>query len=104
MILTDLIAFVGLVMPVVGAVESAHHAKAGFLVYALVISVGLAVGMLVTWAWYSLFSEIGNRSKTYSAHRLKWYLSALFVGQIVWIFFAVLLGNWITSAAIQLVG
>jgi hypothetical protein len=31
MTLIELIAFVGLVMPVVGMVESAHHAKARFL-------------------------------------------------------------------------
>ena len=104
MTLTELIVCIGLFMPAIGALQSAQHATARFLVYALVIPVGLAAGILGTWTWWSVFSAIGNRERTHSAIRQKRALLPLFLALVSWIFFGAFLGGWITSAAMRLVG
>jgi hypothetical protein len=86
-----------------GAVESAKHAKAGFSGYALAIAIGLLLGVFNFWAiTYKVNEAVDGLLERYSERVQQRCAGALFLAAALWILFAGVFAEWVTSAAIRL--
>jgi hypothetical protein len=90
-------------MPIGGAMASAKLAKVRFGGYALAITIGLALGVCCAWTMWTVGKTVGDhiRRKSESLHGR--YFRALYFAAMLWIVFALFLGEWVTSAAIRIV-
>ena len=99
--LWDLLTAVCFAMPIAGALASAKDAKVGWGGYIVAITIALALGGFCAWAMRTVGHAIAARSERHSVSLGEWYFRALYLAAILWIVFALFLGNWATSALMR---
>ena len=92
-----------LVMPATGAVVSARLANAGFVGYALVITLGLALGVGCAWTMRTAGAVAAARISRQSARWQERYFRALYLAAGLWIVVSLVLGVWVSSMALRLI-
>jgi hypothetical protein len=99
--LWDLLTAVCLAMPVAGALASAKLAKAGFGGYALATTIGLALGVCCALTMRTLGRTVAANIKRHTESTQGWYFSALYAAAMLWIVFALFLGEWVSSVLMR---
>ena len=89
---------------VIGALDSAKHARVGIGGYVLAIVSGAVVGAFCALAMWRL----GETARTYASKlqsevRQRWCFRALYASAVLWIAIAALLGKLVTAALLRLV-
>ena len=102
MSLWDLMNTTCAMIPVAGAVFEARAAKLGVGGYALVLVVGLVLGLSCAWALWSVGENVAARVRPYPKPRQDWYLRALYFTAVLWLLCVAFLSNIALSAAIRL--
>jgi hypothetical protein len=92
-----------LVMPASGAVVSARLANAGFVGYALVITLGLALGVGCAWTMRTAGSVAAACISRQSAPWQERSFRALYLAAGLWIVVSLVLGVWVSSMALRLI-
>jgi hypothetical protein len=101
--LWHLLMAVCFVMPLAGALAGAKLSKAGFGGYALVVTVGLALGLCFAWTMWTVGKIVAAHTKGKPVPAQEWYARALYFGAALWIPLGLFLGNWVSSAVLKLV-
>jgi len=86
-----------------GAALSAKLARLGFGGYAVAVIIGLAVGLSFAWVMWTAVRSIGMRSRSGSESKplQSWYLAALYLAAVPWIFLAGFIGQSVSSAVLR---
>ena len=92
-----------LMMPATGAAVSARPAKEGFVGYALVIALGLALGVGCAWTMRTTGAVAVARISRQSASWQEQYFRALYLAAGLWIIASLVLGVWVSSVALRLI-
>jgi hypothetical protein len=100
--LWQLLILICLTIPIGGALASARLAKVGFGGYALAITIGLALGVCCAWTMWTVGKTVGDhiRRKSESLHER--YFRVLYFAAMLWIVFALFLGDWVSSVILRL--
>jgi len=100
--LWDLLTALCFVMPIAGAVASAGLAKAGFRGYVLAIIVGFALGLCCGWTMLIVGKAAAAYAKRDSGAVQERYFWALYFGAILWVAFALFIGERVSSVLMRL--
>jgi hypothetical protein len=103
MTLWQLLILICLTIPIGGALASAKLAKVGFGGYALALTVGLALGVGCAWTMWTVGKTVAAHLKQHSELPKKRYARALYFAAMLWIVFALCLGEWVSSVLLRLV-
>jgi hypothetical protein len=90
-------------MPIAGALASAKLAKVGFGGYALTITIGLVLGVCCGWTMRTVGKTVAAHIRKHSESLHERYFRALYFAAMLWIVFALFLGQWVSSAVMRLV-
>lgn len=101
--LWDLLTVLSFAMPIAGAVASAGLAKAGFRGYVLAIIVGFALGLCCAWTMRIVGKAAAANIKRHSESVQQGYVWALYFAAMLWVVFALFLGEWVLSVPVRLV-
>ena len=81
----------------------AAHAKVGLGGYALLITLSVALGVCCAWMMdtigYIVYGSVRQKSEAVQ----EWAAGATFSAALIWIFFAIFLGEWLLSIVLWLV-
>jgi hypothetical protein len=99
--LWQLLILICLTIPIGGALASARLAKVGFGGYALAITIGLAMGVCCAWTMWTVGKTVAAHTERQSVSMRERYARALYFAAMLWIVFALFLGEWVTSATIR---
>ena len=86
---------------VAGAVVAANHSRLGIGGYAFAITIGLLLGGLNFWATEKVAASVVDRLGRHLHLAQESLLNALYFAAALWILLAILVGEWITSAAMH---
>ncbi len=103
MAIWDLLNGICLVMPVYAAFQGARHANAGIGGYALVIAIGLAMGIGCTFGMWTIGERIVAAVSPYPKSKQERYFIGLYVAAGLWLLVVALLADWVISASIHLI-
>jgi len=101
--LWDLLTALCFAMPIGSALASSKHAKVGFGGYALAAIVGLALGVCCAWTMRTVGRTAATHIKRHSESLQERYSRALYFAAMLWIVFALFLGDWVSSVVMRLV-
>ena len=99
--LWDFLTLVCCVMPIGGALAAAGIAKVGFRGYALAITVGLALGVGCGWTMWTVANRVVARMKRGLGPKKERFFSVLYLAAMLWIVFALFLGEWVSSLLLR---
>ena len=100
--LWELLVAIGSVMFVVSAVQSARHASAGPGGFALVVAVGLILAVVYEWAAHNFTDAIDDRKNHWSESGQRWCLRGLYIGPVLFLPFAAILGEYVSLSLLRL--
>ena len=100
MALWDLLNLTCFMIPIAGAVFEARNAKAGMGGWALILVIGLTLGVACTWLMWSVGERIVTAVRAYPESRQRWSLRALYFSAIPWLLGLAFLANVVLSAAV----
>ena len=101
MTLWSLLVALCFVMPLSGALASAKLLRVGLRGYAFSVLVGLLLGIGCAWIMQRVGSLFYARLKHCGVFSQERYFRLLYLGALVWIAFALFLGNWVTSPLLR---
>lgn len=101
--LWQLLIFICLTIPIGGGLASAKFAKVGPSGYALTIIVALAVGVCCAWTMSTVGKAVVAHIGRQPVLLRERYARALYFAAMLWIVFALFLGDWVSSAVLRLV-
>ena len=100
--LWELLVAIGSVMFVVSAVQSARHANTGPGGFALVVAVGLIFAVAYEWAAHEFARAFDDRKNRWSASAQSWWLRGLYIGPVLFLPLAALLGEYASLNILRL--
>jgi hypothetical protein len=100
--LWELLVAIGSVMFVVSAVQSARHANTGPGGFALVVAVGLIFAVVYELAAHKFADALDDRKNRWSESAQRWCLRGLYLGPVLFLPFAALLGEYVTLNLLRL--
>ena len=103
MAIWDLLNCICFFSPIGSALESAKHAKAGIAGFVLTTFVGVALGVVCTWAMWNVAEKIFKSVESHPKSKQERYFSVVYVSAVLWIVFVILLSNWVMSGLLRLV-
>jgi hypothetical protein len=83
-------------MFVASAVQSARHATTGPVGFMLVIAVGLIFAVVYEWAAHKFANALDKHKNRWSESAQKWCLRGLYIGPVLFLPFAALLGEYVS--------
>ncbi len=89
--------------PIGSALESAARAKVGIGSYCLLIGINLLLGASCAWMMDAMGAIVYAHVRRKSEAVQEWSARADHAAGLIWIFFVAFLGNWSSSAILQLV-
>jgi hypothetical protein len=99
--LWDLLNVLCFVMPIGGALASARIAKVGFSGYALATTLGLAFGVCCAWPMRTVGKTVATHIKRHPGSLKERYAYALYFAAMLWIVFALFLGEYASMALLR---
>ena len=87
-------------IPIAGAVFEARNARAGMGGWALILVIGLALGLTCTWLMWSVGERIVVAVRAYPESRQRWSLRALYFAAVPWLLGVAFLANVLISAVV----
>lgn len=101
--LWDLLTLISFVMPIAGASAEAKLSHAGFAGYALVISIGLAIGFGCAACMRIALVRVGGYMEgKLSTQAESWYSGAMLMAGFLWIVLALFIGGWLARSVLSL--
>ena len=100
--LWSLFTVVCVVMPISGALASAKFSGVGIGGYAFSVFLGLGLGVGCAWVMEKIGKLVYDRLKHSAGPIQERYFRALYFAAMVWIVFALFLGEWVTSPLLHL--
>ncbi len=100
--LWELLVAIGSVTFVVSAVQSARYANTGPGGFALLVAVGLILAVVYEWAAHKFADAIDDRKNQWSESAQRWCLRGLYMGPVLFLPFAALLGEYLSLNLLRL--
>ena len=91
-----------LVMPISGALASAKFLRVGIWGYAFSVFVGLMLGLGCAWIMQKAGGLVYAHFKQSAVSVQERYFRLLYFGALLWIVFALFLGDWVASPLLRL--
>ncbi len=89
------------VMPISGALASAKLLRVGIRAFGFSVFVGLTLGFGCAWTMQKVGGLVYAHLKQSVVSVQERYFRLLYFGALVWIVFALFLGDWVTSALLR---
>jgi hypothetical protein len=88
-------------MPISGALASAKSLGGGIRAYAFSVFVGLTLGFGCAWIMQKVGGLVYAQLKQSAVSVQERYFRLLYFGALLWIVFALFLGDWVTSPLLR---
>jgi hypothetical protein len=89
-------------MPISGALASAKFLRVGIRGYAFSVFVGLTLGFGCAWIMQKVGGLVYAHLKQRAVSVQERYFRLLYFAALIWIGFALFLGDWVTSPLLRL--
>lgn len=103
MSLWDLLIAICFAMPIGGALASAKIAKVGFGGYSLSITMGLVVGVGCAWTMQTIGKTVVLHIRRHPESEHERYFRTLYFAAMLWMVFALFLGEWLSLALLRFI-